>query len=39
MQEPGVSKLVGVDMSREIPSHLKSAFKQGINAGKGASAH
>ena len=27
MQEPGVSKVVSVDMSRDIPDHLKNAFK------------
>jgi chromosome segregation protein len=29
MQEPGVSKVVGVDMSRDLPAHLKKAFKDG----------
>ena len=28
MQEPGVSKVVGVDMSKNIPDHLKNAFKR-----------
>lgn len=28
MQEPGVSKVVGVDMSRDLPAHLKKAFKE-----------
>lgn len=28
MQEPGVSKIVGVDMKKDIPSHLKKAFKE-----------
>ncbi len=28
MQEPGVSKVVGVDMSKNIPEHLKNAFKR-----------
>ncbi|MEZ4744193.1 MAG: chromosome segregation protein SMC [Bdellovibrionota bacterium] len=27
MQEPGVSKVVGVDMTKDLPSHLKKAFK------------
>ena len=26
MQEPGVSKIVGVDMNRELPAHLQKAF-------------
>lgn len=28
MQEPGVSKVVGVDMRKDIPDHLKKAFKE-----------
>ena len=28
MQEPGVSKLVGVDLAKELPSHLKKSFKE-----------
>jgi chromosome segregation protein len=28
MQEPGVSKVVGVDMSKDIPAHLQKAFKE-----------
>lgn len=28
MQEPGVSKVVGVDMEKDLPSHLKKAFKE-----------
>ena len=28
MQEPGVSKVVGVDMQKDLPSHLKKAFKE-----------
>jgi chromosome segregation protein len=27
MQEPGVSKVVGVDLEKTLPSHLKKAFK------------
>ena len=27
MQEPGVSKVVGVDLEKTIPAHLKKAFK------------
>jgi chromosome segregation protein len=27
MQEPGVSKVVGVDMQKDLPSHLRKAFK------------
>ena len=27
MQEPGVSKVVGVDMKVDIPPHLRKAFK------------
>ncbi len=37
MQEPGVSKVVGVDMSRDIPDHLKNAFKKSEVGG--ATAH
>lgn len=28
MQEPGVSKVVGVDMQKDLPPHLKKAFKE-----------
>ncbi len=28
MQEPGVSKVVGVDMQKDLPSHLRKAFKE-----------
>lgn len=28
MQEPGVSKVVGVDMHKDLPQHLKKAFKE-----------
>jgi len=28
MQEPGVSKIVGVDMKKDIPKHLQKAFKE-----------
>ena len=28
MQEPGVSKIVGVDMKKDLPAHLKKAFKE-----------
>ncbi|MFK7826653.1 MAG: chromosome segregation protein SMC [Oligoflexales bacterium] len=28
MQEPGVSKVVGVDMSKALPSHLQKSFKE-----------
>ena len=27
MQEPGVSSIVGVDMKKDLPTHLKKAFK------------
>lgn len=27
MQEPGVSKVVGVDMQKDLPAHLRKAFK------------
>ena len=36
MQEPGVSKVVGVDMSKAIPTHLQKSFKE--EKRKGASA-
>jgi len=29
MQEPGVSKIVGVNMNADLPSHLQKAFKPG----------
>ncbi len=29
MQEPGVSKLVGVNMNADLPAHLQKAFKPG----------
>jgi chromosome segregation protein len=28
MQEPGVSKVVGVDLKKDLPDHLKKAFKE-----------
>jgi chromosome segregation protein len=28
MQEPGVSKIVGVDMTKDLPAHLQKAFKE-----------
>lgn len=28
MQEPGVSKVVGVDMKKDLPDHLRKAFKE-----------
>jgi chromosome segregation protein len=28
MQEPGVSKIVGVDLNKDLPDHLKKAFKE-----------
>ncbi len=28
MQEPGVSKVVGVDMQKDLPAHLRKAFKE-----------
>jgi chromosome segregation protein len=28
MQEPGVSKVVGVDLNKDLPDHLKKAFKE-----------
>jgi len=35
MQEPGVSKVVGVDMQKDLPQHLRKAFKEdgGATAG------
>ncbi len=27
MQEPGVSKIVGVDMNKDLPKHLQKAFQ------------
>lgn len=40
MQEPGVSKVVGVDMQKDIPAHLKKAFKEeGEQQVAGATAH
>ncbi len=38
MQEPGVSKIVGVDMKKDIPKHLQKAFREGDEARAGASA-
>ena len=29
MQEPGVSSVVGVDMKKDLPPHLRKAFKEG----------
>jgi chromosome segregation protein len=37
MQEPGVSKVVGVDLNKDLPAHLRKAFKD--NKRKGASAN
>jgi chromosome segregation protein len=37
MQEPGVSKVVGVDMQKDLPGHLRKAFKDdkaGATAGQ-----
>ncbi|MBM4250391.1 MAG: chromosome segregation protein SMC [Deltaproteobacteria bacterium] len=37
MQEPGVSKVVGVDMQKDLPAHLRKAFKDekaGATAGQ-----
>ena len=34
MQEPGVSKVVGVDMNKALPSHLQKAFKDQKNNAK-----
>ena len=37
MQEPGVSKVVGVDMQKDLPGHLRKAFKEdkaGATAGQ-----
>ena len=28
MQEPGVSKLVGVDLAKDLPNHLQKSFKE-----------
>jgi chromosome segregation protein len=48
MQEPGVSKVVGVDMQKDLPPHLRKAFKDdkdkqvagnSARALEGASAH
>lgn len=36
MQEPGVSKVVGVDMTQDIPEHLKKAFKDKPSPRQGA---
>ena len=36
MQEPGVSKVVGVDMSKALPSHLQKAFKEEKRQGASA---
>jgi chromosome segregation protein len=39
MQEPGVSKVVGVDLSKDLPDHLRKAFKEnkaGGNKAEGA---
>jgi hypothetical protein len=37
MQEPGVSKVDGVDMQKDLPGHLRKAFKDekaGATAGQ-----
>ncbi len=34
MQEPGVSKVVGVDLSKSLPAHLQKAFKEKENTPK-----
>jgi chromosome segregation protein len=42
MQEPGVTKVVGVDMQRDLPPHLRKAFKDSKGGGQeaeGATAH
>lgn len=36
MQEPGVSKVVGVDMSKALPAHLQKAFKEEKRQGASA---
>ena len=36
MQEPGVSKVVGVDMSKALPNHLQKAFKEEKRQGASA---
>jgi hypothetical protein len=36
MQEPGVSKVVGVDMTQDIPDHLKKSFRDAPQARQGA---
>ena len=37
MQEPGVSKVVGVDMSKALPGHLQKAFREEKRQGASAS--
>ncbi len=34
MQEPGVSKVVGVDMQKDLPAHLKKSFKEEKSQGE-----
>ena len=36
MQEPGVSKVVGVDMEKSLPAHLQKAFKESKRQGASA---
>ena len=38
MQEPGVSKVVGVDMQKDLPQHLRKAFKEESPAVAGGTA-
>jgi chromosome segregation protein len=38
MQEPGVSKVVGVDMSKDLPVHLKKSFHDTPKQAAGATA-
>lgn len=38
MQEPGVSKVVGVDLAKALPTHLQKAFKEEKRQGASASA-
>jgi hypothetical protein len=28
MQEPGVSKVVGVDLTKDLPAHLQKSFSE-----------
>ena len=34
MQEPGVSKVVGVEMQKDLPAHLRKAFKQPVSGNR-----